>query len=292
MIADLTVLIPNHNGILYLNDAILSIRRSSTLPKVVKIIDNGSTDKSLEYIKSLDSEEFIIEVDHINIPGTGRALNKGLQNVNTKYIMRMDVDDIICYDKIERQLKAFNDDEELFIVGTNAHYFIQNIDNIIESSGLPTKHENIMKSYSHGFHGMFDATIMFKNSSIIRDCMYNEDIQIGNEFSFHLDIIKKHNLKAINLIDKLYYIRLHQLSTTSNSSIVDYRKIFSIKKHYFSSKNSIFENLSIHRLNIHHQLWKKALLMKRNHKLRYYLIIFYLIILFPNRAFRRLTRLF
>ena len=129
--ADLTVLIPNHNGMPYLNDAILSIRRSSTLPKVVKIIDNGSTDQSLEYIKSLDYKEFIIEVDHINDSGTGRALNKGLQNINTKYIMRMDVDDIICYDKIERQLRAFRDDEELFIVGTNAHYFIQNIEKVL-----------------------------------------------------------------------------------------------------------------------------------------------------------------
>ena len=120
---------------------------------------------------------------------------------------------------------------------------------------------------------------------------YDENIQIGNEFSFHLDIIKRHNLKAVNLSDNLYYIRLHQLSTTSNSNLDDFRKIFLIKNRYFSPKNRILEFLYIHRLNIHHQLWKKALIVKGNHRIQYYLIIIYLIILFPYRAFRRFIRL-
>ena len=109
----------------YLKDAILSISRSSVLPKIVIILDNGSTDTSLEYLNSLNFDKFLIKVVRIETKGTGYALNEGIKHIDTEYVMRMDSDDLILEEKIAKQLDAFSKDENLFIVGTNAFYFIE-----------------------------------------------------------------------------------------------------------------------------------------------------------------------
>ena len=288
MKADLTVLIPNYNGMPYLKDAILSISRSSVLPKIVIILDNGSTDTSLEYLNSLNFDKFLIKVVRIETKGTGYALNEGIKHIDTEYVMRMDSDDLILEEKIAKQLDAFSKDENLFIVGTNAFYFIEYTNNVLHSTSTPIAHDEILKSYSQGFHGMFDGTIMFKNDPIVKQCFYSEVLQTGNEFSFHLDLIKKNNLKALNLSEKLYFIRLHDLSTTDVSMLNDFQKIFLIRNRYFNRNTFIYEKFCAYRLFVHHKLWRMVLFAKNNSKIKYYLVLICLAILFPSKVMKRL----
>ena len=92
---DVTVLIPVYNSKKYVKETIQSIKKQKYCGNIyVNIIDDGSTDGSLELLKlmDLDSNITLIESSHI---GKASALNKGLQQVKTKYTITVDSDTVL-----------------------------------------------------------------------------------------------------------------------------------------------------------------------------------------------------
>ena len=92
---DVTVLIPVYNAKKTIKETIESIKKQKYCGNIyINIIDDGSTDGTLEYLKSidLDSNINIIESKH---SGKAEALNKGLQKVNTDYTITIDGDTIL-----------------------------------------------------------------------------------------------------------------------------------------------------------------------------------------------------
>ena len=92
---DVTVLIPVYNAKKTIKETIESIKKQKYCGNIyINIIDDGSTDGTLDYFKSidLDSNINIIESKH---SGKAEALNKGLQKVNTDYTITIDGDTIL-----------------------------------------------------------------------------------------------------------------------------------------------------------------------------------------------------
>lgn len=92
---DVTVLIPVYNAKETIKETIESIQRQKYCGNIyINIIDDGSTDGSLELLKSmdLDSKITLIESEHM---GKAFALNKGLQCVKTDYTITVDSDTVL-----------------------------------------------------------------------------------------------------------------------------------------------------------------------------------------------------
>ena len=92
---DVTILIPVYNAKNCIEETIKSIRYQKYCGDIyINIIDDGSTDGSLELLKSmgLDSKITLFESPHM---GKAFALNKGLQHVKTDYTITVDSDTIL-----------------------------------------------------------------------------------------------------------------------------------------------------------------------------------------------------
>ena len=92
---DVTVLIPVYNAKETIGETLKYIREQNYCGNIyVNIIDDGSTDGTLELLKSmdLDSNISIIEAEH---KGKAFALNEGLKKVNTKYTITVDSDTVL-----------------------------------------------------------------------------------------------------------------------------------------------------------------------------------------------------
>lgn len=92
---DVTILIPVYNAKKSIKETLESIKKQKYCGNIyLKIIDDGSTDGTLELLKSmkLDSNIMIIESKH---QGKAEALNKGLQSVKTDYTITIDSDTIL-----------------------------------------------------------------------------------------------------------------------------------------------------------------------------------------------------
>ena len=92
---DVTILIPIYNAKRMIKETIKSIENQQCCGKIyINIIDDGSTDGSLELLKSMELSPNItlIESKH---KGKAFALNKGLEKVKTDYVITVDSDTIL-----------------------------------------------------------------------------------------------------------------------------------------------------------------------------------------------------
>jgi len=106
-----------HNGSAYLHDAIESILDQTFDDFEFLIIDDASTDNSIEVIKSFRDQRIKIITNENNI-GLTRSLNKGLGSARGKYIARMDADDISLPQRFEKQVQFLDSHPETGICGT------------------------------------------------------------------------------------------------------------------------------------------------------------------------------
>ena len=92
---DVTILIPVYNAKESIKETLESIQKQKYCGNIfVNIIDDGSTDGTLELLKSMsfDSNITLIEATH---KGKAKALNKGLQRVKTAYTITIDGDTVL-----------------------------------------------------------------------------------------------------------------------------------------------------------------------------------------------------
>ena len=96
----ITVLMPNYNNAPFLREAIDSILQQTFANFIFLIIDDGSTDSSVEIIKGYRDQRIKLLKKPTN-SGIVDALNLGLQHIETKYMVRMDGDDLSTPDRLE-----------------------------------------------------------------------------------------------------------------------------------------------------------------------------------------------
>lgn len=108
---------PVFNGGAYLRPAILSILNQDFEDFELLIIDDGSTDASLEVAKSFDDPRIRIEANGKNL-GLITSLNRGLDLARSEYVARMDADDIAFPKRLSTQVAFMESHPDIGLCGT------------------------------------------------------------------------------------------------------------------------------------------------------------------------------
>jgi glycosyltransferase involved in cell wall biosynthesis len=98
-----SVVIPVWNGARYLGAAIESVLAQTTSPLELIVVDDGSTDASVE----VAAEYAAVRVVSQAHAGPGAARNCGVELAGGAYVAFLDADDLWVETKLERQLAAF-----------------------------------------------------------------------------------------------------------------------------------------------------------------------------------------
>ena len=80
-------------------------------------IDNGSIDDSIERVKTFKDDRISIITCHD--PGLASALNLGLEYVHTKYVARMDADDVMKQNRLEVQFNFLEENPRVDLIGSS-----------------------------------------------------------------------------------------------------------------------------------------------------------------------------
>lgn len=97
----ISVIIPVYNANLYLREAIDSVLNQTVKPAQFILVDDGSTDDSLEIARSYGNAVTVISQAN---GGTAAARNRGLAEATQPMIAFLDNDDRFMPHKLERQL--------------------------------------------------------------------------------------------------------------------------------------------------------------------------------------------
>lgn len=117
-----TVLMPAYNASPYLREAVDSILGQTVSDFELLVVDDGSTDDTVEILRSYSDPRIRIESTPTN-QGVTAALNRGLDLAAGRYIVRMDADDISLPDRLEQQVRFMEEHPEVGVCGGSIHGF-------------------------------------------------------------------------------------------------------------------------------------------------------------------------
>lgn len=113
----LSVIIASHNHQDYIAQALDSVERQTFQDFEIIVIDDGSTDGTVEVARSLASRAKIFTQEN---RGVVAARNRGLSLAKGQYVCFVDSDDLILPDRFQRQIDTLDADPELGMVFADA----------------------------------------------------------------------------------------------------------------------------------------------------------------------------
>jgi|TARA_B100001964_G_C14230276_1_gene599677 glycosyltransferase involved in cell wall biosynthesis len=199
----ISVILPVYNGEKYLAEAIESILAQTFRHFELIIVDDGSTDRSLEIIEGHSDKRIHVIRNSENL-GITKSLNIGLKKGKGEYVARHDADDVSLPNRLEEQLKYLEANLEVGVVGTNV-YNIREDGTVVGSSSLdlePT-FEKLLKG-NRIVHG----SVMMRKHVLEEHNYYNEDFGCSQDYELWLRISKGYLIK--NIKNPLYKLRSHK----------------------------------------------------------------------------------
>lgn len=106
-----TIVIPNYNGINFIENCLDSLAKGSVLPYVI-VVDNGSTDGSLELLQQKYTAERYPYIDLISLSentGFSHAVNVGIEKADTEYVLLLNNDTVVderCVEELQSMMEA------------------------------------------------------------------------------------------------------------------------------------------------------------------------------------------
>ena len=164
----------------WFDTAVQSILNQTVKPNEVVIVVDGPVPENLSNIikKYENNQSFKVVWLPENL-GHGNARRIGLENISNELVALMDADDISLPNRFEQQLKYFEENPELDIVGGNIAEFIDEESNIIGKRIVPQTDKDI-KDYLKKRCPFNQMTVMLKKPSVMKaggylDWFYDED---------------------------------------------------------------------------------------------------------------------
>lgn len=201
---------PVYNAVKFLSSAVNSILIQSEQKFLMIIIDDGSTDGSTDFLKSIRSEK--IKVYFPGRQGLIKTLNYGLSLVETPYTAIMDADDISHPLRFEKELEILLADQEISIVGTSAEYIGDNDNGRSIKIKMPVSDSDIKNGLKRKKFVMVHSTIMVRSSLFERLNGYSEKSFPNPDYDLFLRAAAVS--KFTNLQELFCKIRYHEMSHT------------------------------------------------------------------------------
>ncbi|MGB7548741.1 MAG: glycosyltransferase [Terracidiphilus sp.] len=215
MSSKLSVILPVYNGMPYLPHAVESILRQTYADFTFIIVNDGSTDGSEEYLRSL-SDARIVLINQAN-QGQGTARNLALRRCQSEYVALMDSDDISMPDRFRSQLEYLDAHPEVVMLGTQIEFLVGAVAQ--RTFGAPTDHIEIETRLLRGRAGLCNPSLMFRTAAAIACGGYPAGV-IGEDTDFCLRMCEQG--RAANLDRILFQYRLHaaQISQARSKELI------------------------------------------------------------------------
>lgn len=251
-----SVLMPNYNASEFIEESIMSVLNQTYQDFEIILIDDCSTDNSLELVKRINNSKIKL-YSTLENGGIVSALNEGLKHVKSEFIIRMDSDDISVENRFERLVNFMDLNPEVGVCGS-----------FIETFG---KSNHIWRY--EVTDDMIKPCVLYKSlvphaasiirSDLLREYKYTFDYPYIEDRALWLYLFSR--TKFSNLPEVLYKYRIlshnvtqRNLPTRTERALKFYRKVFDDFEIKYKEENLILF-LGLKKELYHSKLKLKAL---------------------------------
>lgn len=206
-----SIIIPTYNCTRYLLEAIGSVLEQAYKDLEILIVDS-STDNTKEILRPYIENE-IVRYIYQEPGGVAAARNKGIAHVKGEYIAFLDADDIWLPEKIEYQMRAFQQCDGAGLAFTDYLRFDES--GIIRQSGLfgelrvwfnKNRSSTSELAYGQIYYELLTGNLMHTSSVIVKKDilqevgLFDETFNISEDYDLWLRIARKYPVLYVNRV--------------------------------------------------------------------------------------------
>lgn len=191
---------PTYNVAPYVREAIESVLRQTYRDFELLVIDDCSTDNTVEVVRSIEDARIRIVQNGKNV-GLAENLNLGLSFITTEYVARMDGDDIAEPFWLEKEVAVLDANSEIGICSGGFERF-GTVKSLVR---FPEHHEDCMANM------LFECSVIVPTfrMSLYRDhgLRYSTDAFPAEDYRFWAECLRF--TKIYNIQETLFHYRMH-----------------------------------------------------------------------------------
>jgi len=273
--ATVSVIIPNFNRANLVAETIENMLNQTLPPYEVIVVDDGSTDNSVEIIKSFGDRVTLIQQANL---GPGAARNAALKVASGEFVQFMDSDDLASLNKLEEQTKALIENKadmvyspwiKVFIDGS--HIQIQDV--VLQQAPVPSN-KDLVTWFLTGWSIVFQQWL-FRASFVKKVGYYRTDVRTNEDTEFFLRMLlfnpkvvfEKTALTLYRLND---YGKLTESGTTSRLRVENWGK-FLLSANQLCRASIGFQSI-VESSSFYTNVWKTLEVLKSVESKELYLI--------------------
>lgn len=202
-----TVLMPVYNGEKYLREAIDSILNQTLTDFEFLIIDDGSTDNSVQIISSYNDPRIRFVSNDTNL-GISKTLNRGIDMAAAEFIARMDADDFSYPTRLQQQYDYLVKNPDCALLSTWAKVINEKNEHI-----RTEQYRSRLHYYNLTFEcWMYHPTVVFTKTAAKDVGMYS--IPYAEDFELFWQLSRKYKIACLEEVLVNYRVTsqsLHQV---------------------------------------------------------------------------------
>lgn len=208
------MVLPVYNRAAYVGEAIESVLAQTLPPDELIVIDDGSTDESLQIVESFARP--CLHVVRQENAGIGAARNRGLGVAAGELIAFIDSDDLWEPDKLELQVRAMVENHEVQLVFGHLLEFLSPD----RAAGLT----ETIRIAAHPVPGLIASTLLARREAVDRIGPFDEGLGVGEFVEW---MARAHDLGLASRIlpELVARRRIHGGNTVLTRANTDYLRV-------------------------------------------------------------------
>lgn len=231
-----------YNGEAFLEETINSVLKQTFADFEFVIVNDGSTDKSLEIINQFIAKDSRVKVvNNVKNIGLTKSLNIGIQHSIGEYIARLDAGDFSYPQRFEEQVKFLDQNQDVGLVGSWA-YVVDESRNKLKELKYPLNDKEIKKSLIK-YNPFVHSSIMFRKSVVSQIEFYNTDYFYAQDYELYFRLWPYTQFANIPSFLVEYRRYSESITSTKNKEQVLFAnksRKYAIEKGYYKKYNYVY----------------------------------------------------
>lgn len=217
-----SIIIPCYNIEKYIEKTVFSVLNQTFEDFELILIDDGSTDNTLEKIELLSQKDKRIKIYHHNNKGVSYTRNRGISLSKGEYIFFLDGDDLITKDLLEKADLVFrNTSISMFSFGYKTTFSSkkETIHTSKKDNGKIFSSKEFLKKFLN--YNLYQCICSFiVKKELILHKKFDENLISGEDSDFQMRLFLSENFFVLYSSDILFkYIKRENSATTGRINI-------------------------------------------------------------------------
>ncbi|MBD0830554.1 glycosyltransferase family 2 protein [Aestuariibaculum sediminum] len=222
MVPFISVVIPLYNKEKYIKATLISVLNQTFNDFEVIIINDGSTDRSLEIVENIKNNKIAIYTNKNQ--GLSFSRNYGIKKAKGKYVAFLDADDLWREDYLKTIFNLIVIHKKYNVFATNFGLLNPNYKPNLYTKTFDKKNVKIISDYFNMNKNILTPSSIVINKNVFKNIGYfNESVNYGEEYDFYIRCFSRYDLIYYSEFKVYYRINVPNQLTAPNKNF--YKKL-------------------------------------------------------------------